>query len=88
VGVYAYRDKKLSVSFVRFILLFHLGLTSLDPPPENGIAINFGTTEFGSGNIQPTEPIQSAPQPTAAAAASSDDEILSQDIEEAGNKSK
>jgi hypothetical protein len=45
--------------------VFYLGLTSLDPPPENGIAINFGTTEFGSGNIQPTEPIQSAPQPTA-----------------------
>jgi hypothetical protein len=34
-----------------------LRLTSLDPP-ENGIAINFGTTEFGSGNVQPTEPIQ------------------------------
>jgi hypothetical protein len=49
---------------ILFILFFHLGLTSLDPP-ENGIAINFGTTEFGSGNIQPTEPIQSAPQPTA-----------------------
>jgi hypothetical protein len=51
---------------ILFILFFYLGLTSLDPPPENGIAINFGTTEFGSGNIQPTEPIQSAPQPTAA----------------------
>jgi hypothetical protein len=23
--------------------VFYLGLTSLDPPPENGIAINFGT---------------------------------------------
>jgi hypothetical protein len=45
---------------ILFILFFYLGLTSLDPPPENGIAINFGTTEFGSGNIQPTEPIQSA----------------------------
>jgi hypothetical protein len=49
---------------ILFILFFYLGLTSLDPP-ENGIAINFGTTEFGSGNIQPTEPIQSAPQPTS-----------------------
>lgn len=74
-----------SILFViLFILFFYLGLTSLDPPPENGIAINFGTTEFGSGDIQPTEAIQSAPQPTAAkAAASSEDEILSQDIEEA-----
>jgi hypothetical protein len=50
-------------SFVILFFVFYLGLTSLDPPPENGIAINFGTTEFGSGNIQPTEPIQSAPQP-------------------------
>jgi outer membrane biosynthesis protein TonB len=74
-----------SVIFViLFVLFFYLGLTSLDPPPENGIAINFGTTEFGSGDIQPTEPIQSAPIATAAKqAASSDDDILSQDIEEA-----
>lgn len=74
-----------SIIFViLFVLFFYLGLTSLDPPPENGIAINFGTTEFGSGDIQPTETIQSAPQPTAAkAAAPSDDEILSQDLEEA-----
>jgi hypothetical protein len=68
------------------LFIFYLGLTSLDPPPD-GIAINFGTTEFGSGNIQPTEPIQSA-QPTAAAAASSDDEILSQDIGSSSNKKK
>jgi hypothetical protein len=40
---------------ILFVLFFFLGLTSLDPPPENGIAI--GTTEFGSGNVQPTEPI-------------------------------
>lgn len=74
-----------SILFVlMFILFFYLGLTSLDPPPENGIAINFGTTEFGSGQVQPTESIQSAPQPTAAKqAASSDDEVLAQDIEEA-----
>jgi outer membrane biosynthesis protein TonB len=74
-----------SIIFViLFVLFFYLGLTSLDPPPENGIAINFGTTEFGSGNIQPTEAIQSAPKATAAKqAASSNDNILSQDIEEA-----
>lgn len=48
------------------ILLFCIffGLTSLDPPPENGIAINFGTSDVGQGKIQPTEPIQSAPQNT------------------------
>lgn len=74
-----------SIIFViLFILFFYLGLTSLDPPPENGIAINFGTTEFGSGDIQPTEAIQSAPKETAAQeTSSSDDDVLSQDIEEA-----
>jgi hypothetical protein len=74
-----------SVIFViLFVLFFYLGLTSLDPPPENGIAINFGTTEFGSGNIQPTEPVQSAPiTTTAEQIAASNQDILSQDIEEA-----
>lgn len=74
-----------SIIFViLFILFFYLGLTSLDPPPENGIAINFGTTEFESGDIQPTEAIQSAPKETAAQeTASSNDDVLSQDIEEA-----
>lgn len=69
---------------ILFVLFLYLGLTSLDPPPENGIAINFGTTEFGSGNIQPTEAIQSAPKATAAKqATASNDDVLSQDIEEA-----
>lgn len=35
-------------------------MTYLDPPIENGIAVNFGTMEFGSGNIQP-EKIKSEP---------------------------
>ncbi|QWX83061.1 energy transducer TonB [Cellulophaga sp. HaHaR_3_176] len=43
------------------VLLFYIGLTSLDPPEENGIAINFGTTDFGSGKVQPTEKIKSEP---------------------------
>ena len=74
-----------SIIFViLFVLFFYLGLTSLDPPPENGIAVNFGTTEFGSGNIQPTEAIQSAPKAVAAKeAAASNENVLSQDIEEA-----
>ncbi len=42
-------------------LIFTFGMTYLDPPEELGIAVNFGTTDFGSGNIQPTEPIKSNP---------------------------
>jgi len=46
---------------VLLILLFYIGLTYLDPPLEKGITINFGTTDFGSGNEQPKEKIKSEP---------------------------
>lgn len=44
------------------LLLFYIGLTYLDPPIENGIAVNFGTMDFGSGEVQPKEKIKSEPQ--------------------------
>ncbi|MBR9855296.1 MAG: energy transducer TonB [Algicola sp.] len=44
------------------LLLFYIGLTYLDPPIENGIAVNFGTMEYGSGEVQPTERIRSEPR--------------------------
>jgi len=44
------------------LLLFYIGLTYLDPPIENGIAVNFGTMEFGSGEVQLTEPVRSEPR--------------------------
>lgn len=70
------------------ILLFYVGMTYLDPPPEDGIAVNFGTTETGSGNIQPTAPIQSAPQVTTPPPVSQPkteikEEVVTQDNEEA-----
>jgi outer membrane biosynthesis protein TonB len=34
----------------------------MDPPPENGIAINFGNTDAGSGNTNTTEPVKSEPR--------------------------
>lgn len=43
------------------LIIFTFGMTYLDPPEELGIAVNFGTTDFGSGNIQPTEPLKSSP---------------------------
>ncbi|APQ16674.1 energy transducer TonB [Maribacter hydrothermalis] len=43
------------------LILFYIGLTYMDPPEENGISVNFGTMEFGSGKIQPKEKIQSEP---------------------------
>ncbi len=47
---------------VLLLLLFYIGLSYLDPPIENGIAINFGTMDFGSGEVQPKEKIRSQPQ--------------------------
>lgn len=41
------------------VSLFFVGLKYIDPPEEYGIAVNFGTSDVGSGNIQPTEPLKS-----------------------------
>lgn len=48
------------------LLLLFFGFTYLDPPPESGIAINFGTSEVGSGISQPTKAVRSSPQTSAA----------------------
>ncbi|MFD2518187.1 energy transducer TonB [Salinimicrobium flavum] len=47
------------------LLLLFFGFKYLDPPPEKGIAINFGTSDVGSGTEQPTEPVKSQPQNTS-----------------------
>ncbi|MFC4721372.1 energy transducer TonB [Geojedonia litorea] len=47
---------------ILLLLLFVVGPPYFDPPLEYGVAVNFGTTDFGSGNIQPTEPIKSQPK--------------------------
>ena len=50
------------IGVLMLILMFLFGLTYLDPPEEFGIAVNFGTTDFGSGNQQPTEALKPAAQ--------------------------
>ncbi len=70
------------------ILLFFVGMKYLDPPLEQGIAVNFGTSETGSGNIQPIEKIESAPQKTTSEPVSQPqteikEEVVTQDTEEA-----
>lgn len=76
------------VHVIILILLFYVGMNYMDPPLEQGIAVNFGTTDTGSGNIQPTEKIQSAPQKTTAQPVSQSkseikEEVVTQDNEEA-----
>ncbi|MGO3706533.1 MAG: energy transducer TonB [Mesonia hippocampi] len=51
----------IAVLLLLFLIFF--GFKYLDPPTENGIAINFGTTDTGSGDVQPTTPVEAAPQP-------------------------
>lgn len=43
------------------LLLFVVGPPYMDPPEEYGVAVNFGNSAVGSGNIQPAEPIKSRP---------------------------
>ncbi len=44
---------------ILILLIFIVGPKYMDPPLEYGIAINFGTTDYGSQNIQPQNPIKS-----------------------------
>ncbi|SDB54698.1 outer membrane transport energization protein TonB [Flavobacteriaceae bacterium MAR_2010_188] len=44
------------------LLLFVVGPPYFDPPLEYGVAVNFGTTDYGSGAVQPTKPIKSEPE--------------------------
>jgi len=69
---------------ILFFLFFYFGLTYMDPPPENGIAINFGTSDTGQGDIQPLEPIKSSPQPDYTPPKEIIEEnVATQDIEDA-----
>ena len=49
------------LAIILILLIFIVGPKYLDPPIEYGVAVNFGTTDFGSGTIQPKEPIKSEP---------------------------
>ncbi|QTY26486.1 energy transducer TonB [Flavobacterium sp. CS20] len=52
-----------SILYVMLILLLLLlGLKYFDPPKEKGILVNFGTTEMGQGNTQPTKPVKTTPE--------------------------
>ena len=69
-----------AIFVILFLLFAFLGLTYMDPPPENGIAINFGTSDVGQGEIQPTEPVKSAPTPSQSEPVSAqEDNTLTQD---------
>lgn len=82
------RHKKKSFTLTTLLLsvlllvLFYIGLTYMDPPIENGISVNFGTTDFGSGRVQPKEKIQSEPLDTPPVEPSKQEEVEEEVVEE------
>ena len=83
------------ITVILVLLLFVVGAPYIDPPIEYGVAVNFGTTDFGKGDVQPLKPIKSEPkeinepyQPEVSKteppkAAEAKEEVLTQDNEEA-----
>ena len=78
----------VTIHVVILLICFFFGLKYLDPPLENGIAVNFGTTDYGKGNDQPNEPIKTAPkqttpEPVPVTKSEIKEEVVTQDSEDA-----
>lgn len=79
------------LAIIVLLLLFVVGPPYMDPPEEYGVAVNFGNSDFGKGNVQPEKPVKSEPrvieeppQPEASKAeptksAEAKEEVLTQD---------
>ncbi|MCK4561720.1 MAG: energy transducer TonB, partial [Flavobacteriaceae bacterium] len=68
------------IAIVILLLIFNFGMRYFDPPKEYGIAVNFGTTDFGSGNVQPTEALKPVEQELQAEEI--EEEVVEQEIVE------
>ena len=53
------------IMLLLILLLFIVGPGYIDPPLEYGVAVNFGTTDTGSGAIQPKKPLASQSTPVS-----------------------
>jgi outer membrane biosynthesis protein TonB len=49
------------IAIILLLLLFVVGTTYMDPPEEYGVAVNFGSSDVGSGKVQPLKPVKSEP---------------------------
>ncbi len=79
--------KATIIMILLFILMFISGMTYLDPPPETGIAVNFGTSDVGSGLVQPQhntppKPVNTKPEPQVTKPVVKEN-VLTSDDEEA-----
>ena len=50
------------ITVILILLIFIVGPKYNDPPEEYGVAVNFGNSQVGRGNIQPKRPVQSPPK--------------------------
>lgn len=50
------------IMLILVLLVFVVGPDYLDPPTEYGVAVNFGATDYGTGNVQPNKPIKLEPK--------------------------
>lgn len=69
------------IAAIILLLIFNFGMRYFDPPKEYGIAVNFGTTDFGSGNIQPTEALKPAKQEPQPEEEIVEEEIVEEQVE-------
>ncbi len=80
-----HKRKSATITTIIMLLLllciFFFGLKYLDPPIESGIAVNFGTSNVGSGNIQPLEPVKTQPNPEVTEEVSQE-EVVEEVVEE------
>ena len=70
------------IAMVILFLIFNFGMKYLDPPEEFGITINFGTTDFGSGNVQPKEALKPSSQEEAEIEPVEEQQIVEEKIVE------
>ena len=74
--------KSFAITSAIFVIIalicIFFGLTYLDPPPENGIAVNFGTSDNGRGDVEPAETQAAAAQPVSQPVTAQED-LLTQD---------
>lgn len=76
------------VHLTAFIILIVFGFSAPPPPDtEEGILVNFGTDETGSGLVEPSPAMvqedASVPQPQETVSTPEEDAVLTQDFEEA-----
>ncbi|NHF61059.1 energy transducer TonB [Flavobacteriaceae bacterium TP-CH-4] len=67
---------------VLLLIMFYIGLNYLDPPIENGISVNFGTTDFGSGQVQPKQRVRSEPMETPPVEPTKQEQAVEEVVEE------